>query len=117
MHSHGQELMSIIKDSLSSTTGLSFHSKRQVLSGVSSGSQELPSISVDPPEQPLFHKRPLFPKHVIRTLSVNEQKQERAGYINDAPCRKRRRGNEEATECQELVLYTVGCSVIRSSFV
>ena len=105
--------MSIIEDLLS-TTGLLSHLESQAMSGVSSGLQESASVSVDPPKQPLFLKCPLSSRHAITTLRVNKQNQEGVGHINNAPSKKRRQGNEEATDCQELVLYTVGCPVIWS---
>ncbi|KNZ72051.1 hypothetical protein J132_04950 [Termitomyces sp. J132] len=61
-------------------------------------------MSVDTQEEPLFHKRSLLPKHIIMT--VNKQNKEEVGHVNDAPSKKRRRGNEESTSCHELVLYT-----------
>ncbi|KAG5348786.1 hypothetical protein C0989_008219, partial [Termitomyces sp. Mn162] len=61
-------------------------------------------MSVDTQEEPLFHKRSLLPKHIITT--VNKQNEEGVGHVNDAPSKKRRRGNEESTSCHELVLYT-----------
>ncbi|KAG5330763.1 hypothetical protein C0989_008659, partial [Termitomyces sp. Mn162] len=61
-------------------------------------------MSVDTQEEPLFHKHSLLPKHIITT--VNKQNKEGVGHVNDAPSKKRRRGNEESTSCHELVLYT-----------